>query len=236
MKMIKAGVVVLLFAAALPASALVVDSFEVGPLSVTDSSANAISESTVVTGLPIGPTMVGERRTTVNLTAGTSVSASLSPDAFPGADDAIAFTFASGSTGTASTMQFKPINSVDATVNGHDRFFVDIISAPALGTLIFGVEDVILDEVTTFAQPITGPGIYEILYSDFVFLPGNFTGFDVLALVLAQVELDTPQASAVTYEISEIRTGTALPEPSSVVTSAAGLLILLGVAMRPRVR
>jgi len=206
------------------AGAVVIDDFESGPFSLSQPGTNV--------GVQTGPasSIVGsERYVSVfkgsPLDASVAASLELSLD-----DDATVLAFVNtgaGGSGSGSTFLYDGVGAaglggVDLTEGGqHDRILATLIRAAdgLMDRIIIHLADTSLN-VSERGHDITGPGVYEFLYSDFIGGTANPAHAHELSLGLNN--------GVGTYVLSDIRTaGPAIPEPAGL-----GLIGLAALAAR----
>lgn len=203
-----------------PAGAVVIDDFEAGPFSLSHPGAN--------TGVQPGPasSIVGTEREG-SLNAGSAVNASVTADLeLTAGDDAtiIAFNNTGGGGGALAAFFYDGVGQaglgdVDLTEGGqHDRILVTLTRADGAGpsdSMVTRVSDMGVN-VSELTYHITGPGVYEFVYSDFIAGPADFA--HVLYVTFG---INNGVGS---YTLSDIRTaGPPVPEPAG--------LGLIGLAM-----
>jgi len=201
------------------AGAVVIDDFESGPFSLSQPGTNV--------GVQTGPpsSIVGTERYVAifkasPLAASATASLELTLD-----DDATTLTFAGGSGGSGSTFLYDGVGAaglgdIDLTEGGqHDRILATLIRAAdgPMDWITIHLTDTSLN-VSERAHPITGPGVYEFLYSDFIGGTANPAHAHELTLGINE--------GVGTYVLSDIRTaGPPIPEPAGL--GLVGLAILV---------
>jgi hypothetical protein len=205
-----------------PAGAVVIDDFEAGPFSLSQPGTNV--------GTQPGPasSIVGTERE-VSLNAGSAVNASVTASLeLTSGDDAtiIAFNNTGGGGGALTGFYYDGVgqpglNDVDLTEGGqHDRILVTLTRADGAGpmdSMIIQASDMAFNN-SERVHDITGPGVYEFLYSDFTG-SGSAADFAHARYIVFGINNGVG-----TYVLSDIRTaGPPVPEPAG--------LGLIGLAM-----
>ncbi len=218
--------VVVLLAA--PAKAVVIDDFEEGPFSLSHPGTN--------TDIQTGPasSIVGTERE-VSLNAGSAPTASVTADLQLTPDpDATIIAFNNTGDGGGALAAFfydgvgqAGLNNVDLTEGGqHDRILVTLTRADGAGpmdSMVTKVSDMAVND-SELTHHITGPGVYEFLYSDFIAGPTDFAHALYVTFGINN--------GVGTYVLSDIRTaGPPIPEPAGL-----GLLGLAMITARRRRR
>jgi hypothetical protein len=189
--------------------ALTLDNFEVGSVSLVDTTTGDTGEVSDESGLPTSDVLTGDRRVRVLLDNGSSASAVLSPN---GGDDAIAFSLPPGSNARFYLIYNLTPASFDLTQDGGDRFLVRF--GPGLPNGVLFRATVIDDFGTQSTSPTQYTSASQLNYafpfSDF----GGSPAFDQLIRWYVYISYPAAVEDPLTVSVADFRV---VPDPATAL-------------------
>ncbi len=207
------------------AETIVIDDFEYGALSVTDTTANDYPIVTVTTTSGLHPShTVGEQRTVgIHLIDGPGpASVELSPDVPNLLDDVLEFTVPVNSR-AGLNIGYDGGASLDLDLSGCDRFQIVLSAAPPEGSIA-----ILLNDADGFrglnTLLVSGPGTYDIPFANFS--SATIVDFSNLANISTSFLYGS-------FGVAEIR---AVPEPSAMQMLGTLSAALMGLVAYRKLR
>lgn len=198
---------------------LVLDNFEEGAFTVTDTP-DLGPKSDIQEPLDPANSIAGRRVVWVAVSSGDSATFFL--ELHDGADDAATFQIGMHTTFSGKVGLYYDTGTVYDLSTAGDVVQVDLVAAPAVGTLSMSLEDA-NDGKAGLDVAIDGAGLYTMPLADFA----GIESIDLTRIWQTEMVIEGTSGSApLTYAVSHISVNAAVPEPPSQVllaTCAMGL-------------
>lgn len=212
------------------AGVIVIDDFESGSFSLTDTIIDNGAPGAVVPDLPLAETIGGLRGPSVLLTGGSSAVFSL--DVTVGGDDAVVLRVPGGGKASAGLLypgkDFLGLGGVDLTAGGGSAFLFTFAHDPGDGRLEMKLNEGLASETVAEIR-LTGLSTYSVPFAAFGGSGSTLNAIESIFVLLEYASLP----DGTTVELSDIRIGTsAVPEPSTTAALIFGAMVLLGCRWR----